>query len=129
MGGAVSSSLSFFSEDDTLILKVDSTGKTTILVSLFTHYSRYYVPASKKYEEQSELFWYDEHWPLDYRVLMRISAVHIILRKKEFPIIIQIHSIIPLTDEQIEELRKDILFDTQLSPLYNLVEIYSSIRI
>lgn len=129
-GKAVHTTLYLIAGLDTLCVTPDTTGKIKISIVELKKYNRYFIPADfAKYEEMSGPLKVELHAPLDWRVLMHISSLHIVMKTFDVPTDYYLHSKIPLTEKDIDELRKDIMYNTHVSQMYDCVYIHGAVNL
>ena len=129
-GVGITTSLYLINRIDTLCLKSDTAGMIKIPNVELVKYNRYFIPEKyAEYEKMSNPLMAELHSPLDWRILMNISSLHIVLKSWDVTADYYLFSKIPLTEYQIDELRKDIIYDTKFSPLYDSVIIHGAVRL
>ena len=129
-GTAINTSMYLMVGKDTLCIKSDTTGLIIISRQELAHYNNYYIPERfTEYEKLSGPLMNELHSPLDWNVLMSISSLHIVMKTWDVPADYYLFSKTPLTENQIDELRKDIIFNTKISPMYDSVYIYATVKL
>lgn len=129
-GVGITTSIYLINGMDTLCLRSDTSGVIKIPTTELVKYNRYFIPEKiAEYETMSNPLTAELHSPLDWRVMMNISALHIIMRAWDVSADYYLFSKIQLSENQINELRKDIIYNTKFSPMYDSVIIHGAVRL